>query len=57
MQMIIANTLVDGFVVFLTADHGWTNDIESGAVAADDAATLRTDLATWHERVEARYAK
>jgi len=37
MQMIIANTLTDGFVVFLTDEHGWTNDIACGAVANDDA--------------------
>ena len=35
MQMIIANTLSDGFVVFL-AEEGWTADIAAGAVAADD---------------------
>jgi len=42
MQMIIANTLVDGFVVFLTDDNGWTNDIGKGALATNDAeaATL-----------------
>lgn len=36
MQMIIANTLVEGQVVFLTADAGWTHDIELGAVARSD---------------------
>ncbi|MDP6437859.1 MAG: DUF2849 domain-containing protein [Gammaproteobacteria bacterium] len=36
--MIIANTLADGFVVFLTADNGWTHDIADGAVAETDAA-------------------
>lgn len=36
-QMIIANTLVDGFVVFLTTDDGWTNDIAEGAVAESDS--------------------
>jgi hypothetical protein len=34
--MIIANTLADGFVVFLTEAHGWTNDIAEGAVAETD---------------------
>ncbi len=34
LQMIIANTLADGFVVFLTEDNTWTNDIAAGAVAA-----------------------
>ncbi len=37
LQMIIANTLADGFVVFLTENHGWTNDIAAGAVAETDA--------------------
>jgi len=36
LQMIIANTLADGFVVFLTDDNGWTNDIAAGALAATD---------------------
>ncbi|MCP4001146.1 MAG: DUF2849 domain-containing protein [Gammaproteobacteria bacterium] len=35
-QMIIANTLADGFVVFLTEAHSWTNDITKGAVAETD---------------------
>jgi len=35
--MIIANTLADGFVVFLTAANGWTNSIAEGAVAESDA--------------------
>jgi hypothetical protein len=34
--MIIANTLADGFVVFLTDDHGWSNDIAAGALATTD---------------------
>jgi hypothetical protein len=39
--MIIANALADGFVVFLTDDHGWTNDIAAGAIAeTDDQATV-----------------
>jgi len=36
MQMIIANTLIEGQVVFLTAAAGWTHDIELGAVALSD---------------------
>jgi sulfite reductase (NADPH) hemoprotein beta-component len=35
-QMIIANTLADGFVVFLQDDNNWTHDIAAGAVAATD---------------------
>jgi hypothetical protein len=37
MQMIIANTLADGFVVFLTGDNSWSNDIAAGAIAETDA--------------------
>jgi hypothetical protein len=36
LQMIIANTLADGFVVFLTEENTWTNTIAAGAVAATD---------------------
>ncbi len=36
MQMIIANTLTEGLVVFLTADGGWTPAIAAGAVANSD---------------------
>jgi len=34
--MIIANMLADGFVVFLTDDHRWTNSIAEGALAETD---------------------
>ena len=40
-QMIIANRLVDGAVVFLAAAHGWTTAIESGVVIEDDAEAQR----------------
>jgi hypothetical protein len=42
MQMIIANTLADGFVVFLTKEDNWSHDIAAGAVAEDsvEAAAL-----------------
>lgn len=36
MQMIIANTLAEGLVVFLTDAAGWTTDIARGAVANSD---------------------
>jgi hypothetical protein len=36
MQMIIANTLSDGFVVFLTPENGWAHDISEGAIAETD---------------------
>ncbi len=36
MQMIIANRLIDGRIVFLAPDAGWTTDIALGAVAGND---------------------
>ncbi len=36
-QILIANSLAHGFVVFLTAENGWSGDIRQAAVAADDA--------------------
>ncbi len=36
-QMIIANTLSDGFVVFLREDGSWASDIAEGALAETDA--------------------
>ena len=36
MQMIIANRLNDGLVVFYTKDAGWTTAIADGLVIADD---------------------
>lgn len=39
--MIIANTLADGFVVFLTEDNSWTNDIAAGALAETDEQAER----------------
>ncbi|NOR20880.1 MAG: DUF2849 domain-containing protein [Xanthomonadales bacterium] len=41
LQMIIANTLADGFVVFLTEDNSWTNDIAAGALAETDEQAER----------------
>lgn len=35
-QMIIASSLVDGWVVFLTGDGDWSRDIGAGALAEDD---------------------
>ncbi len=37
-QILIANSLAHGFVVFLTAENNWSGDIRQAAVAADDAA-------------------
>lgn len=38
-QMVLANRLADGRVVFLAGDGGWVEDIAGGAVATDpDAA-------------------
>lgn len=35
-QMVLANRLTDGRVVFLAADGNWVENIESGARSADD---------------------
>jgi hypothetical protein len=46
LQMIIANTLSDGFVVFLMEDGSWTPDIAAGALAdSDDAAAALLEAA------------
>ena len=39
--MIIANRLVDGAVVFLAPDAGWTTAIASGVVIDDEAEAQR----------------
>ena len=41
-QVIIANELKNGFVVFLTEANHWSNDIAEGAIAKDvaDAESL-----------------
>jgi len=40
-QMIIANRLVDGAVVFLAPGEGWTTAIASGLVIDDEAEAQR----------------
>ena len=40
-QMIIANRLIDGAVVFLGPGEGWTTAIASGVVIEDDADAQR----------------
>src|SRR5215471_8332201 len=40
-QMIIANRLVDGAVVFLAPGEGWTTAIASGVVIEDEAEAQR----------------
>jgi len=40
-QMIIANRLVDGAVVFLDPDEKWTTAIAAGAVIDDEAEAQR----------------
>ncbi len=40
-QMIIANRLLDGAVVFLAPGESWTTAIASGAVIEDDAEAQR----------------
>lgn len=44
-QMVLANRLTDGRVVFLAADGGWVEDIAGGAVA-DGPDAARELLAT-----------
>ena len=45
-QMVIANALSDGLVVFLAADGRWVNGIADGAVASDtDRAQRLADVA------------
>jgi hypothetical protein len=39
-QMIIANRLRDGAVVFLSPREGWETSIEAGAVIEDEARAL-----------------
>ena len=40
-QMVLANRLTDGHVVFLAADGGWVEDIACGALASDPDAAQR----------------
>jgi len=40
-QMIIANRLIDGAVVFLDPSDAWTTSIASGVVIEDDAEAQR----------------
>ncbi len=40
-QMVLANRLTDGRVVFLAADGNWVEDIGGGAVAADPDTARR----------------
>ena len=40
-QMIVANRLTDGHVVFLAADGGWVEAIEAGHLVSDQDAAQR----------------
>jgi hypothetical protein len=40
-EVITANRLADGLVVFLSADGGWTEDFHAAAVIADPEARAR----------------
>ena len=40
-QMVIANRLTDGRVVFLAVDGTWVESIRDGCVASDDAEAAR----------------
>ncbi len=49
-QMIIANRLVDGLVVFLAPNEGWDTAIDSGTVIEDDAEAQRLlEVAKQHQ--------
>jgi len=41
LQVIIANKLQDGFVVFLTEAGDWSNRIADAALASDESAGAR----------------
>ena len=41
LQVIIANKLQDGLVVFLTEDGNWSNAIDAAAVASDASQGAR----------------
>lgn len=59
MQVVTANRLADGVVVFLTADGGWSEQIGESAVAAgkEEAAALLAlgETAERQQRVVAPY--
>ncbi len=38
-QVVTANRLGDGLVVYLTGDDGWSEDLQDAAVADDDQAS------------------
>ncbi len=40
-QMVLANRLADGQVVFLAADGSWVEDIEGGNLVSDPVAAQR----------------
>jgi hypothetical protein len=35
-QIVIANTLADGFVVFLTDNHEWSGNVADAAIAVEE---------------------
>lgn len=52
-QIVSANRLTDGLVVYLTADAGWSERLDDGHAATDDAAADRL-LAAARRAVEDR---
>lgn len=49
-QMIIANRLKDGAVVFLASDHGWVTSIDAGLLLENDVdAEQALAVAAGHE--------
>jgi len=53
-QMIIANRLTDGLVVFLSPREGWEPSIEAGAVIDGDAEAERLLAVAKRHEVECR---
>ena len=46
-QMVIANRLADGLVVFLQENGDWVESISAGSVALDDAQAERLMEIAW----------
>lgn len=40
-QIVIANSLTDGFVVFLTENHAWSGNVADAALASDDSSAAQ----------------
>jgi hypothetical protein len=49
-QMIIANRLTDGLVVFMTADGGWVESIDDGCLIENGQAEALLEIGQRGER-------